>query len=198
MGNLKDKFKNWDAVRLAKPADVASAIRVGGLAPTKTRWIQDILKTVHKERGRTCIEYLRGLSKEDVHKELTRFTGVGAKTAAIINLFRVGHPDMAVDTHVFRYAVQMNWVPSEEERAAHNAAAVSAKDRWPVVTRDTAYQHLDALFPDKVKYSMHLILTDTEGGLPTVCTARDNLAWDGRAASVNGKPLRDVVKEASG
>lgn len=133
------------------------------------------------------MEYLRNLSKEDVHADLERFTGIGKKTSAIINLFDVGHPDMAVDTHVYRYAEQLGWVPSEEERASHNNQA-DAK-RWPNVTRDSAYAHLDLTFPDSLKYSMHLILTDTVGGLPVVCGARNELSFDNGIIQVDGKPL---------
>lgn len=192
---LKTKFKTWDAVRVAKSSAVAAEIRCGGLAPKKTRWIQHICRTLHKERGATSLEHLRKESKESVHQSLERFTGVGKKTAAIINLFDIGHPDMAVDTHVFRYAEQLGWVPSAKQREAHNSRAASSKDRWPVVTRDTCYSHLDSLCPDRLKYSLHLILTDTEGGLPTVCAARDSLGFKAGAVLVNSRPLREVVRE---
>merc|ERR1712216_388764 len=96
---------------------------MGGLAPKKTPWIQHLLRTLHKERGVTSMEYLRKASKQQVHAELERFPGIGKKTAAIINMFDVGHPDMAVDTHVFRYAIQLGWVPSEKERRLHNKKA---------------------------------------------------------------------------
>mmetsp|Transcript_117218 Transcript_117218/g.250486 ORF Transcript_117218/g.250486 Transcript_117218/m.250486 type:complete len:305 (-) Transcript_117218:75-989(-) len=188
---LVSAFGTWDAVRVAKPAAVAAAIKCGGLAPKKTKWIQHILSTVFKERGRTSMDYLRKESKEAVHAELERFTGIGKKTSAIINLFDVGHPDMAVDTHVFRYALQLGWAPSEAERAAHNKTASGG--RWPVVTRDSVYAHLDATFPDKLKYSMHLILTDTEGGLPVVCGARNELAFNGQTVTVDGTPLKSVA-----
>jgi len=185
---LTDKFATWDAVRTARPTAVEAAIKCGGLAPKKTEWIQHILRTIHKEHGKTSMEYLRKRSKEEVHAELERFTGVGKKTSAIINLFDVGHPDMAVDTHVFRYALQLGWVPSNKQREEHNKK--KGGKRWPVVTRDTVYAHLDARFPDKLKYSMHLILTDTEGGLPVVCGAHQMLSFDGRKVGVNGIPLK--------
>merc|ERR1719230_175945 len=184
---LKARFPTWDAVRMAKPAAVQASIKCGGLAPKKTKWIQNVLKTVYKEHGVTSMQYLLKESKDRVHAELERFPGIGKKTSAIINLFDVGHPDMAVDTHVFRYALQLGWVPSEKERAAHNKKAGVKK--WPVVNRDTVYAHLDSRFPDKLKYSMHLILTDTEGGLPVVCGASKKLSFDGRYVYVNGKRL---------
>jgi len=183
---LTTDFLSWDSVRIADPADVEAAIKCGGLAPTKTKWIQHILKTIHGERGQMSMEYLRNETKETVHAELERFGGIGKKSAAIINLFDIGHPDMAVDTHVFRYARQLGWVPSDDERVAHNNAS---SVHWPSVTRDSAYAHLDATFPDKVKYSMHLLLTDTKGGLPAVCGAHKQLAFDGKTVSVDGFPL---------
>jgi len=189
---LKSKFKSWEKVRLASQSSVASAIACGGLKNTKAQYIKHILQTVHQERGKTSLEYLRKLSKEEVHVELGRFPGIGKKTAAIINLFDVGHPDMAVDTHVFRYAMQLGWVPGEKERAVHNK--VGRGSHWPNVTRDSCYAHLDAVFPDSVKYSMHLILTDTVGGLPVVCGARNELAFTGSALQVDGQPLTKFVK----
>lgn len=47
---------------------------------------------------------------------------------------------------------------------------------------------------DQLKYSMHLILTDTEGGLPVVCGARKQLGYDGRSITVDGRPLSQAVK----
>jgi endonuclease-3 len=186
-GQLRTAFKSWDAVRNAKPSAVEASIKCGGLAPKKTKWIQHVLNTLHAERGETSMEYLRKESKESVHAELERFPGIGKKTSAIINLFDVGHPDMAVDTHVFRYALQLGWVPTEAERAAHNKN--KSLKSWPVVTRDSVYAHLDSRFPDRLKYSMHLILTDTVGGLPVICGASHELSFDGRKVKVDGSQL---------
>lgn len=184
---LTKAFPTWDAVRKAKPAAVEAAIKCAGLAPKKTPWIQHVLKTVYAERGVTSMNYIRKMSKEEVHADLERFSGIGKKTSAIINLFDVGHPDMAVDTHVFRYALQLGWTPSDKELAAHNKKP--GVKRWPVVTRDTVYAHLDSRFPDKLKYSMHLILTDTDGGLPVVCGSTKKLSYAGGKVMVDGKAL---------
>lgn len=185
---LKELFPTWEEVRVATPAKVAAAIKCGGLAPKKTKWIQHILRTVHRERGEASLEYLRRVSKSEVHEDLERFVGIGKKTAAIINLFDVGHPDMAVDTHVFRYAVQLSWAPTDAERAVHNEK-VARSERWPQVTRDSVYAHLDAVFPDWLKYSMHLLLTDTVGGLPVVCGAGNQLAFERGKVLVDGAAL---------
>merc|ERR1711988_590309 len=101
---------------------------------------------------------------------------------------------MAVDTHIFRYAQQLGWLPTAKELTAHNRKAAKSPSlaRWPVVTRDTCYAHLDAIFPDHVKYSMHLIFTDTQGGLPVVCGAYSTLSFDGRVVRVDGERLADA------
>jgi len=187
---LKEAFPTWDAVRTGKASAVEASIRCAGLAPKKTPWIQHICRTAFQETGKTSLDHLKKMSKSEVHEYLCRFTGVGKKTAAIINLFDVGHPDMAVDTHVFRYACQLGWVPTDKERAAHNKKAARRQDKWNVVTRDTVYAHLDAIFPDELKYSMHLILTDTEAGLPVVCPARKTLRFDGKQVSIDGDSLK--------
>ena len=57
---------------------------------------------------------------------------------------------------------------------------------------------VDLSAQDNLKYSMHLILTDTEGGLPVVCGARNHLGFDKRGVTVDGRPLKDVVKEMDG
>lgn len=194
---LKTKFPTWDKVRVARPAAVVSAIKCGGLAPKKTEWIQKICRTIHAEHGKTSLEFLRKMGKEEVHEYLEKFQGVGKKTSAIINLFDIGHPDMAVDTHIFRYAQQLGWLPTAKEIAAQNkkAARNPGLVRWPVVTRDTCYAHLDTIFPDQVKYSMHLILTDTVGGLPVVCGSSSTLSFDGKEVRVDGKRLADVYEK---
>jgi endonuclease-3 len=117
---LRKAFPTWDRVRLAKVKTLVETIRCAGLAPKKAPWIKIICQTAYKETGKTSLDHLRKMSKNEVHEYLCRFTGIGKKTAAIINLFDVGHPDMAVDTHVFRYAEQLGWVPSDVERARHN------------------------------------------------------------------------------
>ena len=59
----------------AAPGDVADAIRIGGLADIKTARIQNILQTLHAERGECSLEHLRGESDDHVHQQLRRWVG---------------------------------------------------------------------------------------------------------------------------
>lgn len=64
----------------AESKSIESAIRCGGLAPKKAVCIKNILNRLQTERGVLCLEYLRGLSVEEVKTELSHFKGIGPKT----------------------------------------------------------------------------------------------------------------------
>lgn len=61
--------------------------QVGGLADIKAGRIQAILSTLAAERGECSLEHLRGLPAAAAKAELSRFKGVGKKTAACVLLF---------------------------------------------------------------------------------------------------------------
>eukprot|EP00913_Durusdinium_trenchii_P008069 g7566.t1 len=93
------------------------------------------------------MEFLRKLDKDSVHAELERFQGVGKKTSAIINLFDCNNPDMAVDTHVFRFALQLGWAPSEKQRARHNK-------EWLLIGAGTFGTCMDSLMGTSCEFLM--------------------------------------------
>jgi endonuclease-3 len=100
--SLRQRFSDWEAVRLAPLAEIEEAIREGGLSRIKARRIQAILKEIHGQRGHLSLDFLKRLSDEEVWAYLGRFKGVGPKTAACVMLFSLGRPAFPVDTHVFR------------------------------------------------------------------------------------------------
>lgn len=184
---------DWSAVRTADPRKVEALIKCGGLAKTKTKRIRIILNRLQKERGNVSLEFLRKWDRDAVFEELCSYPGVGAKTVSIVCMFALSIPDFAVDTHVFRYAQQMGWVPSPQERKVRNKTSLGS---WPQITRDSTYMHLNALMPDNLKYSLHLILTDTKNGLPVHCPAQKVLSRSGTGVFVDKKPLASVVRDA--
>lgn len=191
----KSEYVDWSAVRTAAPKKIESLIKSGGLAKTKTQRIKIILNRLQKERGEVSLEFLRKWDRDAIFEELCSYPGVGAKTVSIVCMFALSIPDFAVDTHVFRYAKQMGWVPSPEERMARQKTGSSP---WPQITRDTTYAHLNEIVPDSLKYSLHLILTDTRNGLPVHSPAQKVLevAKSGKVILVDRKPLASVVKDA--
>jgi endonuclease-3 len=95
---LRDRFPSWDAVREAPVEEVEDAIRPGGLAPTKSVRIHQILDAI----GEDDLLWLEDAPLGEARDYLVGLPGVGRKTAACVLLFSFGRPDVPVDTHVYR------------------------------------------------------------------------------------------------
>ena len=120
--SLRRRFPRWDDVLRAAPSDVEEAIRVGGLARTKSGVIQAVLRTVQGERGRLDLSFLDHLPVSDAKAYLRGLKGVGEKTACCVLLFACGRPAFPVDTHIHRVALRLGWVPAKATPARTHAA----------------------------------------------------------------------------
>jgi endonuclease-3 len=140
MANLLARFKNdWHAVWKADLHDVSAAIACGGLGNVKGRRIKTILDSVLERYGDLTLDHMHDLSDVDAEKELLTFSGVGPKTASCVLLFCLGRDSFAVDTHVWRIAKSLGWVPRH-------------------ATREQAFLHLDSRVPQPLKYPLHVLL----------------------------------------
>ncbi|MCO5602512.1 hypothetical protein L7F22_056645 [Adiantum nelumboides] len=137
--SLKERFPTWEAVYETDPKFVEDALRCGGLAEIKTSRILSILRTLKQERGKLCLEYLRGLSTDEIKLELSRFKGVGPKTIACVLMFHLQRNEFPVDTHVFRITKMLGWVPIKADR-------------------EKAYLHLNHRIPNHLKFDLHCLL----------------------------------------
>lgn len=147
---LRAKFPTWEAVRDAKEDDVVNAIRPAGLANQKGPRIQQVLKAITKERGNLDLSFLKQMSMDDARGWLTKFNGVGPKTAAIVLCFSLGMPAFPVDTHVYRVTGRIGLRPER-------------------MTVEGAHPHLESLFPPETYYAAHLNLIRLGR---EICTAR--------------------------
>ena len=134
---LREKFPTWETARDAKTKDVVDAIRTAGLANQKGPRIQKVLQAITKERGSLNLDFLAGLSTEEARAWLTKFNGVGPKTAAIVLCFSLGKPAFPVDTHIYRVTGRMGLRPEK-------------------MTVEQAHPHLESLFPPETYYAAHL------------------------------------------
>jgi endonuclease III len=100
---LRGRFATWAEVRDAPAAEVEDAIRPGGLAPTKSVRIGEILRAL----GDDDLAWLEAAPLEEARDYLMSLPGVGRKTAACVLLFSYGRPDVPVDTHVFRVGTRL-------------------------------------------------------------------------------------------
>lgn len=136
---LKQAFPDWEAVRDAEPRAVVEAIRPAGLANQKGPRIQAVLHQISAERGSLDISFLKNWPVEQAHAWLTKFNGVGPKTAAIVLLFALGIPAFPVDTHIYRVSGRLGLRPVK-------------------MTVEQAHDHLAALFPPEEYGPAHLNL----------------------------------------
>ena len=119
---LRKKMPTWKAVRDAPLAQVVEAISPAGLANQKGPRIQKALLQITEERDQLDLDFLREWSPQEVRAWLTRFHGVGPKTASIVMQFSLDIPAFAVDTHVHRITGRLGLRPekmSADDTHAH-------------------------------------------------------------------------------
>jgi endonuclease-3 len=137
-------------VRDAKEKEVIEAIRPAGLANQKGPRIQQVLRSITQERGNLDLSFLAELSVDEARAWLTKFNGVGPKTAAIVLCFSLNKPAFPVDTHIYRVTGRIGLRPQR-------------------MTVEQAHPHLEALFPPETYYAAHLNLIRLGR---EICTAR--------------------------
>jgi len=137
--SLVERFPRWEDVLAADDAEVADAIRPGGLANIKAPRIRRILSEIRDAHGSFDLGFLAQRLVEDSMAYLTGYTGVGAKTAACVVLFALALPAFPVDTHVLRTTERLRLVPEG-------------------ATAEAAHRLLEKLVPDGLKYQLHLNL----------------------------------------
>jgi endonuclease-3 len=106
---LHERFPSWEAVREAPLEELEEAIRPGGLAPTKSVRIKQILEAI----GDDDLARLADEPLDEARAELCALPGVGRKTAACVLLFAFGRPDVPVDTHVYRVGGRLGLWPQK-------------------------------------------------------------------------------------
>ena len=134
---LKRRYPRWESVRTASAANVADAIRVGGLADVKAERIQVILNYLYETRGgELSLEYLHDEPDDEKIKAfLKQFKGVGPKTISCVLLFALRRADFPVDTHVWKISLALRWIPKS-------------------ATREQAYDLLNSAIPDDIKFDV--------------------------------------------
>ena len=100
---LKARFgDDWDAVRHAPLDEVIDAIRVAGMYNQKAPHIVATLERIQSDRGEYNLDHLATMEVPAALEYLTRFPGVGHKTASIVLLFCFNRASFPVDTHIQR------------------------------------------------------------------------------------------------
>ena len=134
---LRAKFATWEQVRDADEYEVIETIRVAGLANQKGPRIQQVLHDITAERGSLDLSFLADMPLEEARTWLTKFNGVGPKTAAIVLCFSLNRPAFPVDTHVYRVTGRIGLRPEK-------------------MTVEQAHPYLENLLPPETYFAAHL------------------------------------------
>jgi endonuclease-3 len=121
---LRERYPTWQALAAARPQQVASVIRAGGLANTKAPRILAVLREIRRREDGFDLSWMHDAPDEEIDEYLSSLPGVGPKTVACVLAFSLGRPALPVDTHVHRVATRLGWIPPGMPAAkAHVALA---------------------------------------------------------------------------
>lgn len=151
--NLQKRFRRWSDVSAADEAEIADAIRLGGLANQKAKVIKELLAQIKARRGKISLEFLDKLPDEDAREFLSSFRGIGPKTVACTLLFALHKEIFPLDTHIFRVLKRMGILS-------------------PKISDEKAHRFLDRIVPKGKFYSLHVNLIRLGR---TVCRPREPL-----------------------
>jgi endonuclease III len=143
------------------------------------------------EQSIVSLDHLHLLSNDDAFNALTKYPGIGPKTASCVLLFCLQRPSFAVDTHVFRLCKWLGWVP---EAGDSRGLAPGAKGTFAGPTRNSTYAHCEVRVPDDLKYPLHQLLIRHGKTCPRcrAITGESSEGWD------KGCPIDHLVKRAGG
>jgi endonuclease-3 len=119
--SLRRRFPRWEQVLRARLSLIEEAIRVGGLAKTKSRVIRAVLGEIRRDHGRLDLSVLERLPIGEAKRYLLGLDGVGEKTACCVLLFACRRPAFPVDTHIHRVTRRLGWLPARATPAAAHA-----------------------------------------------------------------------------
>ena len=154
----------------------------GADAASKDPAAEKQLERMRLDQNVLSLDHYHSLSNTEAQEALTKFPGIGVKTSSCVMLFCMQRPSFAVDTHVFRLASWLGWIP--------DPAAPREKGEKKV-DRDTAFSHLDVRIPDELKYGLHQLFIKHGKTCPRcrAITGEGSEGWE--AANC---PIEELVK----
>jgi endonuclease-3 len=128
---LRRRFRSWNEVADAHVREVERHIRVSGLSNQKAPWIQQILRQIKQDRGKMDLQFLKDVDDQKAYDYLTKFKGVGPKTANCVLLFAFGKKLFPVDTHIHRLAQRWGLTDGRNvEQTERDLKKLFPKDSW--------------------------------------------------------------------
>ncbi|PSN69107.1 DNA glycosylase [Corynespora cassiicola Philippines] len=155
------------------------------------------------------LDHLHLMSNDDAFNALTKYPGIGPKTASCVLLFCLQRPSFAVDTHVFRLCKWLGWVPPPGDPSG---LPPSGKGTFAGPTRNSTYAHCEVRIPDHLKYPLHQLFIKHGKSCPRcrAITGENSEKWDegcvidhlvnrtGGRKGAGASPVKKGIKAAKG
>jgi endonuclease-3 len=100
--NLRKRFPRWEMIEKAEKEEIEKLIKVAGLAKQKSAAIKNLITSLMKKSANASLNFVREMENNKALSELTKFPGIGIKTASCVLLFALDRDVCPVDTHVHR------------------------------------------------------------------------------------------------
>ncbi|VAX20023.1 Endonuclease III [hydrothermal vent metagenome] len=133
--NLKRKYNSWDELLKVRRTTIEKEIKVAGLGLQKSKAIKNFITNLYKEKKKISLDHIVELENSAAISELTKFKGIGIKTASCVLLFAEGRNVCPVDTHVHRTVNRIGIVKAS--------------------TPDKTFFKLNDNFPPKIAHQFH-------------------------------------------
>lgn len=133
--NLKKKYKSWKELLKVRRTTIEKVIRVAGLGFQKSTAIKNFVTEIYAERAEISLNHIEEMDNISAITELTKYKGVGVKTASCVLLFAEGRNVCPVDTHVHRTVNRIGIVKA--------------------ATPDKTFIKLNENFPSKIAHQFH-------------------------------------------
>ncbi len=121
---FRRSFPTFDSLVGASQRRIEGAIRRGGLASQKARYVIGIVRRMKKDFGKVSLRRLSSLSTDDAEGYLVSLPGVGVKTARCVLMYALDREVFPLDSHCLRIMTRLGWITSNARRAeacAHEA-----------------------------------------------------------------------------
>ncbi len=100
--NLRKKYSKWEKLVGVDVKEIENEIRVAGLAKQKAASIKNVIDFLSEKNKTPSLDFVRDLKSNEALEVMTKFPGVGIKTASCVLLFSLDRDVCPVDTHVHR------------------------------------------------------------------------------------------------
>lgn len=117
--SFKRRFPSWSLAHKTTVSQIASCIKVGGLARQRASRIKSALKYIHETLGELSLRTLRKWPQPKVESFLLKLPGVGPKSARCIMMYSLGFRVLPVDTHVARISKRLGWISGNNPSLMH-------------------------------------------------------------------------------